>query len=413
MVSQNATGEQIRDIRTILLKFANADSVSENISGRTGLVAFWTAEITLAEVETLRATPGVSPKYIFSMPKLTKHSFPPMGTSNERRITARKPKSARLQGDAVDELKMVSQPRGEKLSNLAGYGYASEGGKGITIYIIDTGANAQHSEWLGMSGNKRFMFPITAPVHSDPKDHGSCIASKAAGPKYGAAKNANVVMIPLSENRKVTDMVPALIKALTAVEEDVIKKGLKGKAVVNMSFEMSKWIYQMQIVQDYKKKVASLLKNDIVLVACSGNFRVLDEQIDRYPALFGKDLDLVVVGAVDKDGKRTQYSQGSEDQLTVSAPGDVLCASGKDNTVAQKSGTSFATATISGVIAVFLSQPEYKAKLQKRGKVAANVKSLLKAMAYPRVKDEPAVVWNGVDPRSLASVWPTAAIGKL
>lgn len=88
------------------------------------------------------------------------------------------------------------------------------------------------------------MFPITAPVHSDPKDHGSCIASKAAGPKYGAAKNANVVMIPLSENRKVTDMVPALIKALTAVEEDVIKKGLKGKAVVNMSFEMSKWIYR-------------------------------------------------------------------------------------------------------------------------------------------------------------------------
>lgn len=68
-----------------------------------------------------------------------------MGTSDERRITARKPKSARLQGDAVDELKMVSQPRGEKLSNLAGYGYASEGGKGVTIYIIDTGANAQHS----------------------------------------------------------------------------------------------------------------------------------------------------------------------------------------------------------------------------------------------------------------------------
>lgn len=29
---------------------------------------------------------------------------------------------------------------------------------------------------------------------------------------------------------------------------------------------------EMQIVQDYKKKLASLLKNDIVLVTCSGNF---------------------------------------------------------------------------------------------------------------------------------------------
>lgn len=75
MVSQNATVEQIRDIRTVLFKCANVDSVSENNSGRTGLVAFWTAEITLAEVETLRATPGVSPKYHFSMPKLTKHRY--------------------------------------------------------------------------------------------------------------------------------------------------------------------------------------------------------------------------------------------------------------------------------------------------------------------------------------------------
>jgi subtilisin family serine protease len=45
---------------------------------------------------------------------------------------------------ARDELKMISQARGASLSDLPGYAYDSRGGRGITVYLIDSGINANH-----------------------------------------------------------------------------------------------------------------------------------------------------------------------------------------------------------------------------------------------------------------------------
>jgi hypothetical protein len=43
-----------------------------------------------------------------------------------------------------DELKMFSQARGARLSQLSGYAYDSMGGQGITVYVLDTGINPNH-----------------------------------------------------------------------------------------------------------------------------------------------------------------------------------------------------------------------------------------------------------------------------
>lgn len=50
----------------------------------------------------------------------------------------------RLQPSAAEELKVISQPPGSWREELPGFGYASEAGKGVTIYVIDSGANAKH-----------------------------------------------------------------------------------------------------------------------------------------------------------------------------------------------------------------------------------------------------------------------------
>jgi subtilisin family serine protease len=49
-----------------------------------------------------------------------------------------------MQQDARDELKVISQSRGASLSELPGYAYDSRGGRGITVYLIDTGINPNH-----------------------------------------------------------------------------------------------------------------------------------------------------------------------------------------------------------------------------------------------------------------------------
>ncbi|KAK1472826.1 hypothetical protein CTAM01_16285, partial [Colletotrichum tamarilloi] len=67
---------------------------------------------------------------------------------------------------------------------------------------------------------------------------------------------------------------------------------------------------------------------------------------------------------------------------------------------------------VAGVIAVWLSQDEHKARLQVPGSVATNVKEMVKSLAYSRVEGEPAVIWNGIDPRGLACSAPGASAGR-
>jgi len=49
-----------------------------------------------------------------------------------------------MQQNARDDLKVISQARGAPLPGLPGYAYDSRGGRGITVYVIDTGANPNH-----------------------------------------------------------------------------------------------------------------------------------------------------------------------------------------------------------------------------------------------------------------------------
>jgi hypothetical protein len=57
--------------------------------------------------------------------------------------------------------------------------------------------------------------------------------------------------------------------------------------------------------------------------------------------LLGRELPIIVVGAVDRDGFRADYSQGFPAELTVSAVGRVVCASRQGRGTARREGTSF------------------------------------------------------------------------
>lgn len=59
--------------------------------------------------------------------------------------------------------------------------------------------------------------------------HGSCAGSKVNGPKYGVAKQANLVVVKASIN------IDETLDALNKIVEDVREKKLQGKAVVNFS----------------------------------------------------------------------------------------------------------------------------------------------------------------------------------
>ncbi|KAK0373722.1 hypothetical protein CLIM01_08936 [Colletotrichum limetticola] len=422
LTSQNSTKQEIQDLNSTLSRDAAPRSLEEVISDRTGLVAMFKANITTEQADAMSKRPGVAgvtPDERLEEEQPPSSSAPPSSASRQPTATGPpgspktsvpNPSDIALQSDAVDELKAISQPAGASIADLPGFGYASEAGKGVTIYVIDTGANAENSEWTGMTGTKGFMYaPGATKDETDFLNHGSCVASKAAGPAYGTAKGADLIAVKLPGTLSLS----AIFTALIEISNDVFQKKLEGKAVINMSLGSRIPDKLSSTTTAYKLLLVALMAEDIVIVTASGNDAQYGvDDVTEYPALFGPTTDIIVVGATENDGYRAFFSQGTGDQLTVSAPGFVDCASGRSAGSQELYGTSFAAPAVAGVIAVWLSQDEHKARLQVPGSVATNVKEMVKSLAYSRVEGEPAVIWNGIDPRGLACSAPGSSAGR-
>ncbi|WQF79045.1 Putative peptidase S8/S53 domain, peptidase S8, subtilisin, Ser-active [Colletotrichum destructivum] len=183
-------------------------------------------------------------------------------------------------------------------------------------------------------------------------------------------------------------------------------------------------------ISTFKQVIVDRLAEDIIIVTSSNNKKAVSslfsynttflhfnlpcytltnkykgsrsDKVSDYPALFGKTTDIIVVGAVEDRGTRATYSLGTGKELTTSAPGRVKCASGDSSGSQRSFGTSLAAPAVAGVIAVWLSQDEYRTRLQVSGKVATNVKAMVKSLSYPRIRRGPPVIWNGIDPRRFA-----------
>ena len=79
------------------------------------------------------------------------------------------------------------------LGTFTKYLYDTEGGEGVTAYVIDTGINIDHVEFEG-----RARWGKTMPKNDVDKDgngHGTHCAGTIASRKYGVAKKAEVVAV--------------------------------------------------------------------------------------------------------------------------------------------------------------------------------------------------------------------------
>ena len=146
-----------------------------------------------------------------------------------------------------------------------------------------------------MPGEKTFTVinPIPGqPDQNDPVNHGCCVASKVAGPQFGVAKNVNVVMLRLPFPANPDEFLDAahVMTALFEVYSSVMSRGLRKKAVVNMSLGCkyinptigklgltSTLVFLDQnspVLFSIRYWIDKLIENDVVIVAASGNTRV-------------------------------------------------------------------------------------------------------------------------------------------
>ena len=156
-----------------------------------------------------------------------------------------------MQQDARDELKVISQAGGALLSELPGYAYDSRGGRGITVYVIDTGINPNHpvsvtdyelpiwltpfQEFRNTLGSIRWLFlPGEPQTQGDNVGHGTCVASKVASLSFGVAKSADIVVVRVD---LVDGKFPMsnVLAAWGVVAADIASNNLEQKAVVSAS----------------------------------------------------------------------------------------------------------------------------------------------------------------------------------
>jgi membrane-anchored mycosin MYCP len=220
-------------------------------------------------------------------------------------------------------------------------------GAGVTVAVIDSGvdANPQFGDRVtigpDLSGGS-----FNAAVGADCLGHGTAVASIIA-----AAQQVGVAFEGVAPQAQILSI--KITNAETGISNDVTATAIRdaveaGAGVINLSLVSGNTPALLSAVQFAQA-------NNVVIVAAAGNDSVQTGEGPFYPAAYPGVLS---VGAVEQDGSLWPASD-AKTPVTVTAPG-MNVASAYPGTYpdaysAADTGTSFATAFVSGVAALVRS----------------------------------------------------------
>lgn len=221
------------------------------------------------------------------------------------------------------------------------YIFDASAGEGITAYVVDTGIKVTHEQF---EGRATFGGNFIDTIDDDENGHGTHVAGTIGGATFGVSKKVDLVAV------KVLDASgggsnSGVLRGMQFVIDDAKKKGITGKAVMNMSLggDFSEAI---------NRAIEALFNAGIVPVVAAGN-----ENRDTRLTSPGSAPNAITVGAVDgRTDERASFSNFGTD-VDIYAPGvQVLSAGIKSNSdTASLSGTSMASPHVAGLAAYLMS----------------------------------------------------------
>ncbi|OVF10597.1 putative cerevisin [Clavispora lusitaniae] len=251
-----------------------------------------------------------------------------------------------VQKDAPWGLARVSQR--ELTTPSVDYFYDTEGGKGVTAYIIDTGIKTEHPDFEGRAvWGDAIAFP---KLKVDAHGHGSHVAGTIGSKTYGIAKNVDLVAIGVM-NLLGSGTTSDIIKGVEFAAKDhqsklsAKQKGYKG-ATVNMSIGGG-------ASDALDLAVNAGINAGLHIAVAAGN-----EDQDACEVSPARALGPITVGATDNaDGKASFSNWGS--CVDIQAPGVDILSVGIWSDTMVMSGTSMAAPHITGLLSYYLSlQPD-------------------------------------------------------
>jgi subtilisin family serine protease len=243
------------------------------------------------------------------------------------------------------------------------YTWPEPAGRGVTVYVIDTGIRITHKDFGGRAGHG-WDFVQNDRTAQDGNGHGTHVAGTVAGTAHGVAKKARVVAV------RVLDDAGGGTTAQVIAGIDWVTEHARKPAVANMSLG---GLGNAQLDTAVRNSIAS----GVTYTVAAGNDAVAAGLYS--PA---RVKQAITVGATDEKDVRAEFSNWGP-SLDLFAPGvSITSASHKSDTgKATYSGTSMASPHAAGAAALYLAE-------HPRAAPAEVAKALAERAVSGKVKDK-------------------------
>jgi subtilisin family serine protease len=285
-------------------------------------------------------------------------------------------------------------------------------GQQVNIYIVDTGIDPRHVEFLNETLPGDTLVPLRCPYTAstrvvngfsafpdshgfDPNGHGTFVASQAAGWSVGVAKLANLISIQILDDQG-SGSLADILAGLQFVQRQVAdRQQQNGRAVVNLSFGADQ-------STTLNRAVEALIDRGIVVVTAAGNedgnacrfspgsssgainvgSSNSKDQLSRF-SNYGKHygvFHIIFIMMFDLAGKCVTLIAPGEDLTGAAAPSATIPPIANTNCsdfYRVDSGTSFASPLVAGAMAAIMSADPQRLGDNPRQFVANLTKFLL------------------------------------
>ncbi|KAM7191908.1 serine protease [Rhypophila sp. PSN 637] len=242
-----------------------------------------------------------------------------------------------IQGAATTGLGRLSH---EQPGNRS-YIFDSSSGDGITAYVVDTGIRVTHQDF---GGRAEWAANFVNDVDDDENGHGTHVAGTIGGATFGVAKKVQLLAVKVLDADG-SGSNSGVIAGMNFVAEDATRRGLRGKAVMNMSLGGSR-------SGAVNRAINQIADAGVVPIVAAGN-----ENQDTANTSPGSAELAITVGAIDqRTDERADFSNFGTG-VDIFAPGvNVLsCGIQSDTDSVALSGTSMASPHVAGLAAYLMA----------------------------------------------------------